>query len=139
MPFDPLGFEDIQVPVVKPFDFETATPDERLLELARNLDREGEWRNHRLVWDFAVVRAHTQEGCGTAGCALGVAAIIFPRFKTLGLGYFSSAQEAFALNKTEVMELFNSGLPTKLGILHEDVTPGMVATAIREFVANRSA
>lgn len=52
MPFDGSSFPQVSVPTVAPFCFETATPDERLLELARMLENEQEWRNMRMEWDF---------------------------------------------------------------------------------------
>lgn len=141
MPFDGqiTDFAPVAVPIVAPFDFDTATGDERLIELARWLDHDQRWRDHTLVWDYANVVGTTDEGCGTSGCALGLAKIVMPGFYTFGRGYFGSAMQAFGLSADDVWFLFNGGFFSEDNSLtHDNVAPGHVATAIRQFVYNRT-
>lgn len=130
MPFDGKLTDFISVPIVKPFEFGTATADARLLFLASKLEREQEWRDKIMSWDYAAIVVRSVDDCGTAGCAIGLASIIWPGFS------IGDVYSAFGLTPTETSYLF-CGNFTQLPM--RAVTPGMVATAIREFVAKRSA
>ena len=139
MPFDGKDFPLVAVPTVKPFDFDTATPDERLLELARLLENEQEWRSSLIEWDYSEsLYRDPSAGCGTAGCALGLASIAWRGFGKLGSFELSRASHLarmhFAMTERDVDHIFIGGF-TRLEF--EAVTPGMVAAAIREFVAKR--
>jgi len=146
MPFDGKDFPLIAVPTVKPFDFDTATPDERLLELARLLENEQEWRDGRMVWDFWEIFDHwePQDGsCGTAGCAIGLASLSFPSFST-GIPEVEgseprgdAARIRFDLTNDQMDALFAQGLANSVSLPMAEVQPIHVATAIREFVAKR--
>lgn len=145
MPFDGTNFAPIAVPT-KPFDFVTATPDARLLELARWLDDEQAWRDRKISWNFMTVHNKDDSSpCGTAGCALGLAYAIWPEFadskdaRDDSSTAFETAKELFDLNGEEACDLFDIGLAIARKIKMRAVTPGMVATAIRQFVAKRSA
>lgn len=134
MPFDGKDFPLIAVPVVKPFDFDTASPDERLLELARWLEDEQAWRDKIIVWDYLYVEQPTTAHCGTAGCALGLASKVWPGFASF------EAYDVFDMAEADGQSVF-FGLEVHrfYGVdLMSKVTPGMVATAIREFVAART-
>lgn len=145
MPFDGTTFPLIAVPTVAPFCFETATPDERLLELARWLEDEQAWRDSKMEWNFSTSEAHSSI-CGAAGCAVGLAMILWgPSFRN---GDFWEGTTAFDISDKQWWNLFGRGLAEHLGFYGADendesvyglVTPGMVAAAIREFVAKRSA
>ena|ERR1700754_740217 len=142
MPFDGKDFPLIAVPTVKPFDFDTATGDERLLELAKHLEDDQVWRNRLMVWDFSTVRASVSGECGTAGCAAGLASALWGRRKVFGRELVIDNPKflrVFGITEDESNSLFGWELSRKRQIPMMDVTPGMVATAIKEFVANRQA
>lgn len=138
MPFDgPItDYAPVVVPTVAPFDFGTATPDERLLELARMLEDEQAWRDTRMEWNFSSIRLQSNI-CGTAGCAVGLAQIVWPKFLFNDHGNDRS-EIVFGLDlDNEWGQLFGNGLAMSLGLTLAAVTPGHVATAIRQFVATR--
>lgn len=128
MPFDSLSFEDVKVPT---FNFATATPEERLLELARLLDNKQEWED-KMFWDFGHV-IH-QDECGTSGCALGLSHIFWPEFaeRSYEIGHFNAARELFNLRGAEDT-VFASLTPGH----GNRVQPGDVAKAIRRVIAHR--
>lgn len=145
MPFDGKDFPLVTVPTVKPFDFDTATPDERLLELARLLENEQEWRDSRMAWDFnRTLDTAAASPCGTAGCAMGLAHLTWSNFCPASYrpGFFSifdaekSACKHFNITLVQYGRLFDERMALNNGG-YQNVTPGMVATAIRQFVANR--
>lgn len=131
MPYDSFGFKDLEVPVSKPFDFDAATPDERLLELARLLENEQEWRDRLIGWNFEVILEGAKNSCGTAGCAVGLA-------ETVWGDRFLNIYGAFDLCGSEAFDIFGCGLADGLGLEMSEVQPIHVATAIREFVAKRN-
>lgn len=141
MPFDGIGSRFIEVPTITPFCFETATPDARLLELARWLEDEQAWRDSRMVWMYELVSMSLSGPCGTAGCAMGLASKLWPSFGKISNDDLSVAERlamsAFSLSMREVCWLFEGDAYPNTPL--SEVTPGMVATAIREFVAARSA
>lgn len=147
MPFDGKLTDFIPVPTVKPFDFDTATGDERLLELARWLDDDQAWRDKVMAWDFTTVLSEPKRRwgfsifpvCGTAGCALGLARMIWPQFDCDYRSRRDDGEIHFNITRDEWFDLFDEALAIRLGVKMFDVTPGMVATAIREFVSKRSA
>lgn len=126
---------------MKKFNFATATPDERLLELARLLDNEQEWRDTVMAWDFAFeCRKTTEVDCGTVGCALGLAATVWPAFTEGGPHHgdvFQGATDFLGMDFDTALTLFARGTADKHGG-YAAVTPGMVAAEIREFVTKRS-
>jgi len=133
MPFDSLTFDDVSVPVAKPFDFDTATPDERLCELARLLENEQEWRD-MMIWDYGV-ELQTGGICGTSGCAMGLARVTWSGYAAIFQRNIFAEKEAFDLTSKQADFLF--GGEAYGGKDSDYITPGMVATAIRQFVANR--
>jgi len=141
MPFDGKDFPLVAVPTVKPFDFDTASPDERLLELARWLEDEQAWRDRLLSWDYYTVKSFCPEAeCGTAGCAVGLAETIWPQFLIIDpFDVENRVMTAFDLTVKQGDDLFFGTNLVGFGVefMHQ-VTPSMVATAIREFVAART-
>ena len=149
MPFDGRDFPLIAVPTVAPFCFETATGERRMLELASWLENDERWNNRLIKWNFNEVSAPIELSCGTAGCAIGLASAIWPQWPELDreangkasiYSAINSAADMFSISSEDAAHLFGWELAEDLGLFRpKDVSPGMVATAIREFVANRSA
>lgn len=137
MPFDSLTFADIQVPVKKPFVYRTATPKERLLELARLLENDQEWRDTLMHWRFNVYLEPTIKSCGTEGCALGLATLKWPNDWQCGSCYgqdaaYNQARRDFRLTEREAEYLF---APRILKL--RPTTTKEVATRIRKLVAHK--
>lgn len=138
MPFDGQNFEPI-----KP-DLSFATDDEGLLRLAALLESEQEWRDTKMIWHFPVTiekRALNESGCGTAGCALGLAHQVWREWRDKELGnfdIFDVACSVFGITSREAYSLFDVQVMAGLGYQKlSEVTPGDVARGIRRFVAQR--
>lgn len=134
-----------------------ATPKRRLKLLAQALEHEEVFLDRKFRWDFttpleannsgenpgfdlsstAKAFAHAKKTCGTTGCAMGMAAHIFPEYrkmvrKRFDLGPDQNAEMAFfGLSYTQVVTTFLSTLGYDVQLMH-DVTPEMVAERLRK-------
>jgi hypothetical protein len=82
-------------------------------------------------WDFSVLLETTE--CGSAGCALGLAATIWPRYAEMLLGWDTNAERATffgLLGWREVDRIFFGGYNGYSKISIHEVTPGMVADSL---------
>ncbi len=108
-----------------PFDSTISLPALRRSILAEALRNDTEWK-----WNF----------CDTAGCALGMAAAIWPEqyeIRTFGpdTGPVRRAAEFFGLNMMEASTIFGNSPEdayVKYGCDQEDVTPQMVADQLEK-------
>lgn len=142
MPYDGdiKQFDRTLVPTARPFDFDAATPNERLLELAGWLERQDLWEGRLLEWDFTYPRAKIEHSCGTAGCAIGLADILWPQagFEANSSRWNgANIMDAFGLDEYELVSLFTSNFADERGLEMNEVTPAMVAAAIQDLVAKR--
>ena len=139
MPFDIAEF---QIPAeseeADPFDYRTFSPGrEGLRKLAWVLRHPEVWpKSHR--WDFSQVLE--KGSCGTAGCAIGVAAMVWPA--SLPFACLSPLCGDDQSLRSEVEHIF---LPTGQGCHHlygksiMEVTPLDVADAIDSYLAKSRA
>lgn len=134
---------------------------ERLLTLADHL--ESDKRGHK-IFDFRIITDSLKQenGCGTAGCALGEMPLAFPdlvewRGQKWGVlpglignesitDSFQIAEHLFSITSEESGLLFapseeSAGGPQSFGgeFLGSDATPKQVAANIRAFVAHKQA
>ncbi len=119
-------------------DFSFATGDTGLLRLAMLLDNEQEWRDSIMEWDFLSVTRNSLSECGTAGCALGLAKLVWPEFKyesARSLSAFSAATRIFEIDSLAAQYIFSGGFTFKPFC---EINPRDVVAAIREFVYARN-
>jgi hypothetical protein len=148
MPLDSLVWLEV---ADQPFVYEDATPEERLVELARLLEHEEEWRGWLLEWDYATElltkpacgstiftlrKMLYPNECGTSGCALGLAVMKWPAFCHPFDDFASAAMQAFGFSDQQVDRLFYG---EAFGHNYAKVTPGMVALEIRKLLRRRHA
>lgn len=133
MPFDSTPWPEVIVPVKLPFNFETATPDDRMLEGVRILRHNEEWEGKIMLWNYSTVldktRAHP---CGSVGCAMGLFHLLW------GDLFFRDAQikQALGLNDEQVHRIFYGGSLTYQE--YTTVRPHHVAAVMLEIVRKRN-
>lgn len=129
MPFDGKNFKvenrpDLRKPTLK--------------GLAWLLRHPEDWPpNHK--WDFAaVLRAPTENHCGTQGCAIGVAQLTWPWCGELKSGWASRAS-VFDMAEREFELIFDDGDTLQTYGVYDDakVTPSMVADAIDAYLTRK--
>ena len=121
-----------------PFDNVETTPAINRKILIDELRKIEQYRN--FTWDFECIL--TKVDCGTAGCAIGLACIIWPnkfqRKEVIPDLFVVTDEEImshFGMTKEEVAKIFyndeyNSEYEVFYGCYNEDVTPNMVADAL---------
>lgn len=133
MPLDGTNYQAEEVA----FDLSFATGNTGLLRLARLLELEQTWRDTKMTWDFGTVLEGNDEAkCGTSGCAIGLALVLWPQFRRLDEQNISPEEVAFDLSSDDANLLFY-GLNPSYPSVFEEIEPHHVAKAIREFVAMR--
>lgn len=88
-------------------------------------------------WDFTKVIY--RESCGTAGCALGVARIVWPELKEM---YWIEMLQALGTQAYFTAQLFSAGVDSareNYGVLPDAVTAAMVADKIDAHLRDRAA
>ena len=121
-----------------PFDSAEATPAINRKILIDGLRRIEKYKD--FTWDFENIL--TKVNCGTAGCAIGLACIIWPnkfQSKEVIPDLFAVTDEEimshFGMTKEEVAKIFynnegNSEYEVFYGCYNKGVTPNMVADAL---------
>jgi len=123
MPFDPMPVERIATAD----EFAQADIPTRLRMLSYALRHLPD--NHR--WDFTYVGGRTKDGCGSAGCALGLADRLWGRDARRSLEYHQTAYVLFGITPRDSFMLYGT-------YSREGVTAEQVADKVDEFVANNS-
>lgn len=94
------------------------------------------WARHH-VWNFRYcLKEHK---CGTSGCAMGIAAIMWPQCHGLFVSLPYVLQREFKMSPEDFDRIFNDGaIEETYGVKNDDdVTPTMVADAIDKYLAER--
>lgn len=115
-----------------------------LANLAQALNEPEEWENTLMEWDFGVTLCDTSEWetkkCGTMGCAMGLAAVLWPEFKDEAdrAGYFAAAEKIFSISENTSLSLFGGCgntdyYPKELSF--DETKPSHVAAAIRKYLS----
>ena len=117
-----------------------------LENLAIALESEQQWRDKIMSWDFSIEYDNERiEGCGAAGCALGLAYFIWPEFTKraeldtrhrLFQFFRPAAEEIFDIPTYVAQALFYDS-DTYGHRYMKDVEPGEVAAKIREYLADQ--
>lgn len=139
MPFDSAFLEQILPPLPDRLPF--ATGHDGLRRLALELRRP---MPAAFTWDFRFIRVsrekHSGEGCGTVGCAIGLAAEIWPAFRERLVGCrnrtlddFHVIAETFDISIGDAFRIFGNGA-NEYRMLVEQITPINVADKIDEFL-----
>lgn len=87
------------------------------------------------TWDFWVVEAKDFEGCGTVGCALGLARQLWPK-EFQGVCAADAAHKNFDMTYEAVRRIF-FGRGAYSDAANEEITPAMVADEIDRYLAER--
>jgi hypothetical protein len=127
-----------------------ATGNKGLLRLAELLDRQNKWEQS-FKWNFEFVtsadefatdeaRRAAEQGCGTAGCALGLIAAAWPQFAEIAhdIGFFPAARQVFQMSDSASSRIFDTDLAWRLKKAVKEVTPGDVAEEIRSYVSQQT-
>jgi hypothetical protein len=109
-----------------PFDVATETPAIRRARLIEAL-RGNMPPNHE--WNFTF--SYEERGCGTAGCAIGVAIRLGIIENTHPFDRYDHIKERLGLSDHQ-MSVFRSDGAGPYGVLATAVTPGMVAEALEK-------